>query len=132
MKSYRFNTYNKTKVDTKLSTLIGSSPQVSETNVERASALGNAVNYATTIQHQRTTKQTSGTCCLTSEIDIWLTGIGTGLTNRVLNSVVDVEGKLKISSSVDNTVSNIQQLICINPNDSLQITADPSLNTHQY
>jgi hypothetical protein len=99
--------------------LIGSSPQVSETNVERASALGNAVNYATTIQHQRTTKQTSGTCCLTSEIDIWLTGIGTGLTNRVLNSVVDVEGKLKISSSVDNTVSNIQQLICINPNDSL-------------
>ena len=43
--------YNKAAIDLKVSSLIGAAPAVLNTRVERATAVGNDLNYATTIQN---------------------------------------------------------------------------------
>jgi hypothetical protein len=121
-KSDRFNTYNKTEVDLNFSSLIGAAPEVLDTIVELAAALGNDNNYDTTIQNQINNKQTNGTCYLNSEMDVYLSGLTTGINTRVSNSVVDIEGKFKITTSEDNNILKTQNIIGLTPYDALQLS----------
>ena len=52
----------------------------------------------------------------------FLTGIATGLNNRVLNSVVNIEGKFKITTSADNNILKIQKVIGMTPYDALDLS----------
>ena len=58
-KANQSTTYTKTEVDTQLSNLIDSTPDVLNTLNELADALNDDANYATTIQNQFATKQSN-------------------------------------------------------------------------
>jgi hypothetical protein len=104
LKSDRFNTYNMTEVDLKFSNLINGAPEVLNTINELAAALNNDNNYATNIQNQINNKQNDGTCYLKSEMDEYIPGLHNGVNSRVSKSVVNIDGKFKITTSEDNTI----------------------------
>jgi hypothetical protein len=54
----------------------------------------------------------------------FLTGIATGLNNRVLNSVVNIEGKFKMTTSADNNILKIQKVIGLTPYDALDLSCN--------
>jgi hypothetical protein len=97
-----------TEVDLKFSNLINGAPEVLNTINELAAALNNDNNYATNIQNQINNKQDDGTCYLKSVMDVYITGLNNGITTRVSKSVVNIDGKLKITTSEDNHILKIQ------------------------
>jgi hypothetical protein len=118
LKSDRFNTYNMTEVDLKFSNLINGAPEVRNTINALAAALNNDSNYATNIQNQINDQQNHGTCYLKSEMDVYITGLNTGINTRVSKSVVNIDGKFKITTSEDNNSLKIQK-IGLTPYDAL-------------
>jgi hypothetical protein len=93
-----------TEVDLKFSNLINGAPEVLNTINELAAALNTDNNYATNIQHQINNKQNDGTCYLKSEMDQYITGLNNGINSRVSKSVVNIDGKFKITTSEDNKI----------------------------
>jgi hypothetical protein len=122
VKSDRFNTYNMTEVDLKFPNLINGAPEVLDTINELAAALNNDNNYATHIQNQINDKQNNGTCCLKSEMDVYITGLNAGINTRVSKSVVNIDGKFKITTSEDNHILKIQTIIGLTPYDALDLS----------
>jgi hypothetical protein len=109
LKSDRFNTYKMTEVDLTCSNLINGAPEVLNTINELAAALNNDNNYATTIQNQINNKHNDGTCYLKSEMDQYITGFNNGIHSRVSKSFVNIDGKIKITTSEDNNILKLQK-----------------------
>jgi hypothetical protein len=111
-----------TEVDLKFSNLINGAPEVLNTINELAAALNHANNYATNIQNQINDKQNNGTCYLKSEMDVYITDLNAGRNTRVSKSVVNIDGKFKITTSEDNHILKIQKIIGMAPYAALDLS----------
>jgi hypothetical protein len=109
LKSDRFNTHTQTEVNDNFSELINAAPEAMGTLFELAKAVGHDKNYAVNIQNQLHDKENAGVCYSIAHMEHFLNGLTAGLNNRVLNSVVYIEGKFNNISSDDTNVLQIQR-----------------------
>ena len=74
--------------------LIGAAPDVFNTSVELAAALGHDQNYATTIHNQINNKLEKANTYLQDDVDVCLSILQAGIDRRVLINAVDINGTL--------------------------------------
>jgi hypothetical protein len=90
LKSDRFNTYTQTEDNDRFGELIKAAPETLDTLFELAKSLWSDENYDTHVQTQMNGKANGGVSYSITQLDQLLTGMPSGLNNRVLISAVNI------------------------------------------
>ena len=91
-----------------MSGLIGAAPDILDTIVEVATALGNDQYYDANMHNQISNKSDNTNTCLNTDADVCLSSLQSGINNRLLMNTLQLNGTCK-QHAITHDILKVQQ-----------------------